>query len=37
MLADQRDNINALEGLIVHLSEPMFVNRKSHTSALIVR
>lgn len=37
MLTDQPHNVNALEGLIVHLSEPMFVNRNSHTFALIVR
>jgi hypothetical protein len=37
MLTDQPHNVNALEGLIVHLSEPMFVNRNLHTSALIVR
>lgn len=37
MLTDHQHNVNALEGLIVHLSEPMFVNRNSHTSALIVR
>ena len=37
MLADQHDNVNALEGLIVHLYESMFVNRNSHSSTLIVR
>ena len=37
MLTDQPDTVNAMEGIIVHLSEPMFVTRNVHTSALLVR